>query len=526
MEEIKELVKLAKGKRDYHNEIMEITNAIKLHAERNKDLASDAFRTVFPSEPENINKYRIDNITFVTKPFFDKVHGVIEKLRLIPEFNVRFNDQVFGRFCEPIFDLFFDEYLKVMLIDPNAYIFFRPDYKKVYLSDKIVYKSREMIICFDEKIKDSLFYTIFTNDGIYLLEIKGSKHVLTLVYPLSTLKTMVSLGTRFATCENNYYESIIQGVADMWRMAFITYSDLTIGQKQHVFPEKYRYVTNGCNSCGGTGKYLTKDDIYGDYVHTCHACKGNGTVATGMMSEIQINLSETSNALDSFKIPNPPVGYVQKNLEPIEMINSLYQQYIRGGLSAVSMEFLMDIGMNQSGVAKEIDRAEFNGFLANAAKSIAIVLDRMYEAYFSEWVFAETNYSRVQPEISMPKTFDAYYTRSTFDDLRAARDANVNPIMIVETERKIAEEQLSGIELKRALWAYDIDPLPGYSLDQKEQVYAQGNVSKIDYFVSVNIYKLLLEVTNDGYFDTRTDIKKVKALVYESAKQYLSSLSE
>lgn len=529
MEEIKELVRLARGSRKNHKEIMAITNEVRLHSERDKNLARIVLDTIFPSEPVNLREYRINNITFVTKPYFDKVLGVIEKIRNIPEFHVQFPDETFRRYCAGVMDRVFDRYLRIMLVDPNAYLFVRPDYEEVFLSEYVKYDSDDLIIIEESKYTNErheqvVVYKVFSTEGIHYLTVKGNKAEIVQVYEGDATKFMIKLGTRLADTSGTYYESLIQGVVDMWRMAFITFSDLAIGQKQHVFPEKYRYVTNGCHECGGVGKFTYMDDLDGEVVSICKACKGVGTPATGMMSETQVNIGAANSILETLKIPNPPVGYIEKNLEPIEMINSLYQQYIRGGLAAVSMEFLMDIGMNQSGVAKEIDRAEFNGFLGNAAKAIAGLLDKIYYAYWLEWPMAGENYDRVKPEVSMPKTYDAYYMRSTFEDLRAARDADVNPLMIVQTEMKIAEELLSGLDLKRALWSYQIDPMAGYTLDQKEQIYAQGNVSRIDYFVSVNINKLLLETTGDGYFDNRTNVSKVRELVYEKATGYLSQI--
>ena len=114
-----------------------------------------------------------------------------------------------------------------------------------------------------------------------------------------------------------------------------------------------------CNSCQGTGE-VPKD---GKMV-VCGACKGGGKYLHSPYTDIEVDKAK----LGEQQVPTPPMGYAQKDIDPLELQNKRIDQHYFKALSAVNMEFLAETQLNQSGVAKEVDKEELNTFVYDVAK--------------------------------------------------------------------------------------------------------------------------------------------------------------
>ena len=518
------------GQSKKQKEKVAISRAIRAHSERNKDQVRRLLSTRFPSEPVNIQEYRLANLPFVTKAYFDKVYFLLSKIQTAPEFSISYPDANFEEYAKNHIDLneIFSRVLRTMLVDPNAYYLYYPSNDGyVYLSEDIVYDENELVI-----IKNQNGYTdqyiIYYVDRYMLARVERNALIIEeeTMY-LNGIFPLIKLGGNWANIQQEYYESFMQGAIDSWDNALIMYSDLLIGIKQHIFPEKYRYVTDHCKHCDGTGRFVKTLDN-DTWAEPCAACGGSGLPATGVLSEHHILLTGSNDLLtDNIKIPSPPVGYVEKDIESVDFVNGAYRQFLQDGLAALSMEFLMTIGLNQSGISKEIDRTEVNSFLQKVCSRLVYVIEKSHELAFSyytndiELSYSELkiNYERAKPSIKVPHKFDSLFYESHLDGLAAAKAANASPAVLSAIEKRYIDDTFLGDERKKLLLASAIDPLPGYSLENKIELLNNDLVSQLDAYVSVHIYSLIEELMlSNARFLNLKDFEKQKNYVYELAK--------
>jgi hypothetical protein len=160
------------------------------------------------------------------------------------------------------------------------------------------------------------------------------------------------------------FESFISGVLPHWDDAVAMYSDLQAAIVNHLYPDKWEYTVD-CDDvrCKGEGK-ITVCDANGDDTRVdCPSCGGTGRKTTkGPYNIYQVN----KDALNpDAPLPTPPFGYGEKELGSTELLEQLAEKEIRKGFAAINMDIVNDVGENQSGIAKVIDRQDLDGFLGS-----------------------------------------------------------------------------------------------------------------------------------------------------------------
>lgn len=506
------LEEILKGKREFHKEIMEITNAIRIHAEKDVKATEKLFCVRFPSEPLNIQEYRLENLPYITKAYFDKVLSVLYKIKASPDFYVSHDDQAFAELTKDVPDFVFKNLLKVCLVDPNAYYFYTPGQQVLFKSESIVYDGEFVAV------KEGEIYRIFADTEYLEVEFEKNKLVIRLRYDMPAKSYLIKLGGTWATVDQKYYESFLQGAVESWSNALIMYSDLIVGIKQHVFPEKYRYVTTTCKACNGSGA-VEYTEFETTYTNVCRHCNGTGTPPTGVMSEYQILIQSGSGIMEeALKIPNPPAGYIQKDIETMDFIMNAYKQFIHDGLAAVSMEFLAETGVNQSGVAKEMDRSELNNFLSMISEHVQYLLRRCYENWIT---FYQTG---SMPQVSVPQTFDYMFRKSELEDLSAIKQ-NTSISTHASAVKEYISSNFYGEEQRKLMLTVELDPLYGYELEEKIRLQEVGLCTQIELYVSIHIRRLVDQLAReDGWFSRRTNINKLRELIYGIAQSEIKNV--
>lgn len=534
------------------------SNVIRLHAEPTAALAAVVLKEKFPSEPDDVFLYRLQNFNFFTKSYFDKIYSLLFRLQTSSEFYVEYNQPMYEQWVRSFYAKdplawTFDNLLYPTLVDPNAlYIMptpmpdFNETFTGIYPSYRLLYVQKdrdgrliEAIIDISEdlKYKRGISSNIYlpgnrllavSPDRFSILERDSYSKSWTLAYDFPCFganKYAIAMVGNPAGMEFDHNVSLIHGIADPFKAALISLSDYTCALKQHVYPEKYRYTDKKCTACSGSGTVRFRDPVsLFETTGVCSACKGSGAPATGVFSEMQITVG--GGGLMDERIPNPPVGYVQKDIETVGFIRDSYYEFVKEGLASLSMEFLGESGLNQSGFSKEMDRAEFNMFLGSVALKISTLIKHVCEA---QWLLysAKPEISGLAPgltemylpTISVPARFDTLYFDSTLPDLTAMRQAGVSTTILKEYERNLVSSD------KRANYILDLDPLYGYSFDEKMQMMGGGLVSKLDVYVSMNIDSLVQEVSrSEADFWSRKNMNIVTQKIYALAKARLLAI--
>ena len=498
-QEIGELVKeLVQKGWPLKEKAVRIMASVKRHAEYQSMYRNWLFDVRYPSEPENIHQYRLNNLPDVTKSFFDKVISILEKIRICPDFKIYYTSPSQEEELKYVEDLVFTRLLKFAIIDPNGLYLLNEDF--LITSDNIIYLDDGSALF----LKDDYFHYL-TENGTFLLD---RSYKLKFSSKENTLKYIIKLGHIYGSTDENFYESLFQGAVGSWDNALVMYSDVVVGTKQHVFPEKYRFVTEPCQSCSGTGYIEQRDLIDGKeskvYRFQCASCKGTGTPATGVMSEHVITLTNINDSImGGLKVPVPPVGYIQKDIESMDFIFNAYRQFIKDGLACFSMEFLMESGLNQSGAAKEIDRMELDLFLSKVANYIKVLFERVF-AVLTDNV----------PKVSSPKHFKTIYESDA--DLLAVKN-QVSPELYDTYEMAFIERNVFGMKKDLLILEITLDPLRNFSLDEKINLLERGLIEEYEFYASIYISEIVRKLYSDEFINL--DLKTQLNLVYESAQK-------
>jgi hypothetical protein len=212
------------------------------------------------------------------------------------------------------------------------------------------------------------------------------------------------------------------------------YSDLQAEIVQHIFSEKYIYINSECPHCKGVG-YLDNKK--------CPHCNGSGMIAVQQFGVHTI----LPNKIGENAIPMPPIGYVQKQTEIAILQDNRVRRHIYDALSAINMEFLAEMPLNQSGTAKEVDRDELNNFVSGVAEDIVAILDKVY-FYINEYRYSiivpdAAKRRAMLPSIPVPERFDLLNASQTMAELKSAKEAGVNPVVVRALEVDLTKKKFN-----------------------------------------------------------------------------------
>ena len=542
MVNIKELIEdiIVKNYKDPDYELRTaLSEEILLHSTGEIHLIHELLSTRFPSEPWHIMEYRLQNIARITKTYFNKIVTTLAKIERADDYVIKFKDTNFQTFCEEqvteykdLSNWFFRVGLKKMLEEPNGFVLVFPEFDsenedlltgislQCFDAKQIVYLSEDRDLIVVQVNKDS--YLIFDNDSIVNIIVEDRfakklkyKAVTILEHNLGRLPVVFFGGLVYKTGHNPIHESFISGVVPFWNQAMIEFNDKQAGIKQHLFPEKWRYISGTCPDCNGNGKKFF-DGVGGKLLsEACHKCGGTGDPPTGQFSEILI---QPGQLLDK-DIPKPPVGYVQKDFSAIEYLDKDIKNNLYAGLAAVNMEFLMERPIDQSGVSKEMDRQELNSFIFQIASHVTQnILTPIYRL-IAEWYYwgTNTNIEAAIPGIKTPVHYDYLTTDNYESTVTRIRQAGVSPYIVQALERRYIEKQFENFtdDQNYLLTINKLDPLPAYTFEQKEKLFKSGAVTRRDFICSVNIEPIMKQIMWDRVKFYNFDYNKQVEILYQ-----------
>lgn len=522
-----------------------------------------------PNEPDTVLSYRKSIFVPKTKPYFAKIENTLQKIRRSTDWAIRYPEVSFDKVVEgekmqdyaeikyPVFgsvtNWAFSLLLRNYLIDangivvvaplelpteenkylePRATIFNSTDVIDYAEDDFAVLRNRTGAVYYRDgtpQLGES--YYIITTVGIYRYDqINGRKQFAVTFEYLHGMNELPAfrMGGIVVDVYGNHslYESRISGILPEFNEALREYSDLQAAKVLHLYPERWEYTNNECKSCKGTGERRDVIDGVGCNV-TCNTCQGHGYIASGPYSKMLIKPA-AENMGNSSKIPTPPAGFVEKDVEIIKVQEQGVQDHIFNALSAINFEFIAASPLNQSGKAKEVDKDELNTTVHAIAEDIVRICDHVY--YLTALYRYSTQYSRDQivemlPLISVPEKFDildaSYYDKQ----LTAAIKNKLNPAIInameiaytikaFNNDPKLAE--LVGLVLK-------LDPLAGISEDDKMSRLSNNGITQLDYIVSSNINKFVNDAIEADQKFIEMDFPKQKLKIYAMAQVQLDA---
>lgn len=537
----------------YNNRALCVSLAEKLKVHAYGNVPEKLINERRPNESEAIKEYRKKIYVPITKRTMSKVMSSLEKIRRSQDWNIQYDadaaqskiaeEEALEQYCEYKYPHFnsitnwaFSVLLRSYLLDANGIIAVIPERMQVganeYVRPIAQFFESDQIMDFVEgeyivlKSRDTSTYTTHNgqrrsnNGAIYYVitptqcakyEQQSSKKedlIEREIYQhnIGELPAFKCGGMYYARINNEtIYESRIAGMIPSLDEAAREYSDLQAEILQHIHSEKYMFANTDCPVCNGTGTEIvtTTDEEGVEHTETkvCHHCHGRGSVTNvSPYGEYIIKASKFGEQT----LPTPPIGYVSKSTDIAKFEDEHVRQHIYDALAAINMEFLAETPIAQSGTAKAYDKDELNNFVNAIAEDVVRILDNVYffinEYRYKVIIPNDDQRKAMLPKINVPTKYDILNTSTLMAELKAARDAQVNPMILRELEIDYAKKQFNtDPEVARMVEiTFDLDPLFGMNDDSKMTMRQNGGITETDYIISCNIVSFVRRAIRDN----------------------------
>jgi hypothetical protein len=501
---------------------VKLYNDLKVHADGS--FPGHLIEKQRPSESEEILVYRKDIYEAVTKLPLSKVINCYSKIRRSPDWMIKFptdkvsakiaEDETLEEYCSEqlpgftsITNWAFDILLPQNLIDANAVIAVIPikeitatEYAMptpiLFNSDQVMFYSEKDKYCIlESKIivnyqdannhfqSGKRFYYIDDNEiAIYEQSKDGYVPVFFQVNTIKQFPVFKVKSESYRQYENmNLNRSRLHAMVPFLNKAATGDSDLDGSKIQHLYPLFWYYQNKSCNSCNGIGKVATENG------HTdCKSCAGSGKVKFSPFAHIQVDPATLGTQAN----PIPPAGYIQRDIAILELQEKCVEKNNYKALSAMNMQFLDQTPLSISGDAKQVDREELNNTVYNTAEDLVYTVEKVIY-FINEWryiyIVADKNKrEEMLPEIPVPQNFDLLPEDYLMKEVTDARTAKVNPLLIATLEQQLAAKKFyNQPDLACNIKLYfDLDPLPGLSVDEKMSLISNQAITKEDFVIS------------------------------------------
>lgn len=546
-----------------YNETVCLTSELKVHADGiYPQLLIEQRR---PSESLSVKDYRKTIWKPITKPIIGKVITSLNKIRRSSDWSIQFTNEVpksiaegeaLSDYCDKKFPYFdsvtnwaFNVLLRAYVVDPNALIciypireelppntYIRPfpnifyseqvieyvkdDYAVVKSTDKVQYDANNATAWGD------VYYIITTQSVQRYEQILGDRSMKLAweyVHGLGELPVEKTKGIFKRACDTDFiFESRLSVMIPRLDEALREYSDLQAEVVQHIFSEKWEFVTDECKTCKGRGYVQSTGFAGGEIV--CTSCSGTGNKPRGPYTNLQIKPPMAGEAT----LPTPPIGYVQKDVSIVDIQDKRIDKHLYCALSAINMQFLEDTPLSESGVAKEVDRDELNNFVNSIAEDLVAILDKVVhfinEMRYSIVIADKQKRMGMLPTINVPEKFDILSTTYLETELQNVKANNLNPVIINALEVEYANKKFSADPSvrERVSLMLSLDPLAGISEDDKMTRLSNKGINMESYVISCNLQEFIQRAENENQDFLQLPTVKQQEII----KQYATELTD
>jgi hypothetical protein len=411
--------------------------------------------------------------------------------------------------------------------NPIPYIFDADciiDYKE---GEYYVLKSTDKVIYGTDKKSWGDVYYILDKNSVFRFEqidsIRSFKLAWEYVHNLNEVQVIPMKGVFKKNQDNQtIYESVLQNMVPFLDEAVREYSDVQAEVVKNIHSKEWEFVTDDCQKCKGKGTYtatgLTNTSV------TCELCNGSGGKTRGPYSTLQIKAPMAGE----ISVPTPPMGYVQKDTSIIEIQDKRVEKHKLDALASVNMQFLEQIPLNQSGVAKEVDQDGLNTTVNFVAENIVYMMDRFaylsIEQRYNTVVSDKQTRMDLLPTIAVPDKLDLLSASYLETQLKNAKDAKANPVIIVAMEKEYANKKFANDPQVRDMVSLilSLDPLAGVSEDDKLSRLGNKGITMETYVMSCNLQEFInraIDEKGDAFYTLKT--KDQKIIIREFAKQQI-----
>ncbi len=328
------------------------------------------------------------------------------------------------------------------------------------------------------------------------------------------------------------HESRISGMLPDLNEFVREYSDLQAEIVQHIFSERWEWASQQCTRCRSehTGLSTGKVKSSGGKLIDCKECGGTGT--TGISPYRKLVLRPANQNMGEQPAPIPPAGYIEKNTEIARLQDERLRKRTFDALAAINMQFLEQVPLSNSGVAKEVDRDALNNFVYSIAEDLVAMMDWLYltiaQYRYGALVKTAAGIKAMLPKIAVPEKYDLLSATYLVDEIAKSKTSKINGIIVSALEldyvaKKFYNSPDTRDELQCVL---RLDPLPQTTDDEKTARLQNGGIALEDYIISSNIQPFVRRALEEkSNFAHWPDGKKLE-LLREYAQEKLKAIGE
>lgn len=529
-----------------------------------------------PNEPLEVQDYRKKIWVPKTKPTFGRILASLGSIRRSADWSIKYPElgaftliregQTLEDYCEKDFPYFgsitnwiFSVALKRYLTDSNGVVLIMPleneidetDFLQPYpvlfdCCDVVKYDHGENALLNNplgcmyvtkkgamEKGKSFYYVDNFVIAKYNQVDSKGTMIPVDIYEHGLGMMPCFKLGGIVCETEghNFLYESRIAGILPELDEAVREYSDLQAAKVLHVYPEPWEFTQHECSTCKGTGQRRNPAWTEGCGLPLQLPCDNtgcsNGYIATGPYSKLLIR--PTSAIEGGGAIPNPPKGYVVKDIAIVKVMEDSVRQHIYDGLAAINFQELAEVPLAQSGVAKTVDRDQQNNTIHAIGEDLVKIMDNTYKitAYYRyKNIYSFEEIDQMLPSIPVPEKYDLFSITDMQAELNSAKTGKTNPVIVNAMEVDYASKRFNTDESVRDLVSLTLklDPLPNISEDEKMARLSNKGILQETYIVSSNINEFVQRALDEDPKFAGLPLKDQKAKLLVYAKEITALL--
>lgn len=506
-----------------------------------------------PREDPEVTKYRLDNYEPTTKSAADKAINIVSKIFNPNLYSIRWKDEngsakqlkeyTMENYPEynSVVNYTKDVLLRKMIADPNGVIGVKPknylEYTTVDQNGETVTVARDSqqlepvlvtygsscIWNFDldhflihtqtleeydaQKNKITWFYFDYY-DASMVLEFRcyiTPSNVLTVedlrqyVHGFGQIPAWRLQGK--SESEDNgtiVYKSFFDSAVPYWNLSIIHESDVLGAFITHMHPIRVE-ISEVCDY-KFEGRYkcrfgvITKEN--GESL-SCPSCSGSGYKAMGPYGVFKISKEKLQEG--DTPVSQPAVSYVTVQVEPTKMLEERANKMRQMGMWAINMDVEDEVGENQSGVAKVIDRSAQYDTLYNIGTVVFDVHLQNIFYFFNAYMFKVVDLSMNKnpdnnlPEINKPSQFDIGSTSEMINNFSVAKTAGLDNNLLQLKQMEILSVDFStNPDLKNfAYLILKLDPLPGMSVGDVTLNVSRSIVRQVDAVIHNNLKRFI-----------------------------------
>lgn len=486
-----------------------------------------------PNEDPEIKQYRLENYEPITKSAADKAVHIVSKIFNPNLYSVRWKEKTssseelkkytleYYPSYNSIVNFLKDVLLRKMLADPNGVAVVTVDsvpylesqrlepVLKVYGSKSVYYYDEDHYLIFtkleDEKVyyfdyydkeRTISFYAFIkpngANQDLVVVEEKNYQYDFTEI-PVWKLRGMSESMDNGDIIFKSYFSSAVP----YWNNAITHESDVFAAYIRHMYPQRYE-LTEACAykmEFEGMSYPCRSGHIkhpkYGQM--ECPHCSGTGYNPVGPYGVYQYTKDKLS---ESGPLGVDPVGYITVPVDATKMLEERSQRMIKEGMWSINMDVEDEVGENQSGIAKVIDRSAQYDTLYNIGGVIFDVHLTNFYYFANKFMFGVEAVSSNQgrdvdknlPEVNKPTQFDIGSITELINNLKAAKEAGIDGDIIQVKQIELTSRDLTtNPDLKGfTVLLLELDPLPGMSQADIDRNVTKGYVRKVDAVIHFN----------------------------------------